>query len=83
MAPCELLPDLVADILDGLADLPASLAKSLLDLPGVLLSLAFVAKLLVVAHLADRFLDLTLDLVGLALYLVLVPHGSSSCRCAR
>jgi len=52
--------DLVADILDCLADLAPAFAERFFDVPGVVLGLALVAQLLVVVQLANFFLDLAL-----------------------
>src|SRR6478672_5500054 len=68
--------DLVAEVLDRFADLPAGRPEALLDVPGRLVCYAFAVQVGVVGQIARRLLDLALDLVALAFDFVAV-HGPS------
>src|SRR5207245_4115901 len=73
-----LLAELVAEVLDGVADLAPSLAECFFDMAGGLLGFALVAEVLVVGHLPHRLFDLTADPIGFSAYFVPVPHHPAS-----
>src|SRR5262249_5592395 len=78
LPPSWLSRNFVADVLDGFADLASTFADRFFDLARRAISRAFVAKTLVVAHLAGFFFQRSLDLVGLSADLVLILHHGSS-----
>ena len=71
--PVQVLPlDILAEVLDRLANLTTRVAGEVLDLADRLVDFALVTKAFVIGQIAGRLLDATLDLVHLAFELVLI-----------
>src|SRR4051794_23962602 len=66
--------DLVAEILDRVADFAPTLAERFLHFTRGLVGLAFVAKLFVTLQIADALLDIALQLIRFAVHFILIPH---------
>src|SRR5688572_30230462 len=77
-AAAPLALQVVADILDRLADLAAGAAESFLNITRGLVCHPFVVDALVVGQIAPRLLHLALDLLSLAVELVLILHALPS-----
>src|SRR5437867_4075688 len=70
--------DFVAEVLDGIADLPASLAERFLNGASALFGLALVSHPFIVLEIANRFLDASFHLIRFATHLVFIPHEFAS-----
>src|SRR4051812_37324123 len=69
-----LAADFLADIVDRVAHFAARGSEPFLNVARGLVGLAFLAHLLVVCQIACGLLDLALELVGLAVDFIFVPH---------
>src|SRR5258706_1570575 len=78
--PCSSIPttiltlDLVAEIFNRVAELPAAAAKPFLDVPGGLVGDPFVMKPFVVGQVPCRLFHLALELVFLTLEFIAVHY---------
>src|SRR5262245_8407302 len=72
--------DFVTQLFHRLANLSTALAERFLGLARHFLGFSLVAELLVVFRVANRALDLSLQLFGLAAHFILVPHQMASMR---
>ena len=74
----QLPRDFFADVLDRFADLATAFAERFFDVAGCSIGLTFVAKTLVVGHLAGFLFHRALGLIDLAAHFILIPHEGSS-----
>jgi hypothetical protein len=70
----KLPADLVAEVLDRVPDLAATLAEALFDFARRSFRASFVFESIVVHQVADFFFDAALHLIGLAADFISGPH---------